>query len=99
MSASISTTLTAGTYTLFVDGVGYGDPLNASNLLTLSNTGNASNGAALTVSQDWTVGSAILTTAPGVNGVYHNFDGSALDIATNVDTEGEAVSAGLGHSP
>jgi hypothetical protein len=45
----------------------------------------------LSVSQDWTVGSAIGTSGPGMVAVYSDFDGAALPTITNVDTEGESV--------
>lgn len=43
------------------------------------------------IATDWTVGTAIGTTAPGSQGVYADFDGAAIPTITNVDTEGEAV--------
>lgn len=58
---------------------------------TMKMTPFSSAGAELTLSEDWTVGTAIGTTAPGGVATYADFDGSALPTITNVDTEGEAV--------
>lgn len=47
-------------------------------------------GSAATYATDATVGTAAPTTGPLINGIYKEFDGSALPTTTNVNTEGEA---------